>query len=99
MAGIGADDGVVEAAFGPGDRGMAEPVGRDALAATPGVARQGVSRLAPCCGRANVRPTERRLWGWLLADPDRTLLVVSSRLAAIARADQVIVIRLDTDSS
>lgn len=37
--------------------------------------------------------TERRLWERLLADADRTLLVVSNRPATIARADQVI--RLD----
>jgi ATP-binding cassette, subfamily B, bacterial len=37
--------------------------------------------------------TEHRLWDRLLADPDRTLLVVSNRPATIARADQVI--RLD----
>ncbi|WP_053202416.1 ATP-binding cassette domain-containing protein [Jiangella muralis] len=37
--------------------------------------------------------TERRLWDRLLADADRTLLVVSNRPATIARADQVI--RLD----
>lgn len=42
--------------------------------------------------------TERRLWDRLLADPDRTLLVVSNRPATIARADQVV--RLDhADSS
>jgi ATP-binding cassette, subfamily B, bacterial len=34
--------------------------------------------------------TERLLWDRLLADPDRTLLVVSNRPATIARADQVI---------
>jgi ATP-binding cassette, subfamily B, bacterial len=34
--------------------------------------------------------TERRLWDRLLADADRTLLVVSNRPATIARADQVI---------
>ena len=32
--------------------------------------------------------TERRLWDRLLADPDRTLLVVSNRPATIARADR-----------
>jgi ATP-binding cassette, subfamily B, bacterial len=37
--------------------------------------------------------TERRLWDRLLADPGRTLLVVSNRPATIARADQVL--RLD----
>lgn len=34
--------------------------------------------------------TERRLWDRLLANRDRTLLVVSNRPATIARADQVI---------
>jgi len=37
--------------------------------------------------------TERLLWDRLLADPNRTLLVVSNRPATIARADKVI--RLD----